>query len=447
MEYLLHYVWKHRLYTSSPLLTTGGERVEVIDVGQHNRDSGPDFFNAKVRIEGVLWAGNVEIHDHESEWYDHRHDEDSKYDNTVLHVVASLHTPTEERKFRFPVVTKAAKTVPTVLLTIPPMVADNYRRLLETEEYPRCHDILPTMPAIKVHSWLSALLAERLEERAALVTRRAETFGGDWERAFFVTLSRNFGFGKNGDAFEQWAKRLPLSSIVHHRDNIFQVEAMFLGIAGLLDTGPASHASEAATDSHRIELQREFQYLCKKFRIDLSAHEPVQWRFMRMRPQSFPHIRLVQLANFYVSGAISLSAVLDRSTDIRSLERLLDTAVSPYWQTHYTFGCDSARSSKSLTLSSRHLIIINTIVPVLWAYAAHQRRPELRDRAIALLEQIKCEQNYITRQWRACGVTVDTAADSQALIQLKLTRCDRYDCLRCRFAYEYLKKSTSSPSL
>ena len=441
MEKLLHYVWKHRLYEASRLLTTEGEEVEVIDAGQHNMDAGPDFFNAKVRIDGVVWAGHVEIHCDERDWYAHHHDEDEDYENTILHVVERRAESEHEivEKY-FPVRTASGKRLKTIVITVPASLRKNYERLLKTEEYPRCHEILPSLSPLMVHSWLSSMLVERLDERARAVGDRAERLGGDWERAFFITLARNFGFGKNGDEMEQWATALPLASIVHHRDNMFQVEAMFLGTAGLLEKGTVSHAHEAATDEYRQELLREYDYLCKKFRLERTAE--IRWNFLRMRPQSFPHIRLVQLADIYCRRTLSLSSVIERSDDVRSLSEMLDCSVSDYWQTHYTFGCQSARSSKRLSAGSRRLIVINTVVPVLWAYADHMHRPELKERALAILEHLPSEDNYILRQWRDCGVKVDTAADSQALIQLKRTRCDRYDCLRCRFAYQILKKPT-----
>lgn len=433
MEKLLQYVWHHKMFGTEKLMTTSGESIEVLDSGLVNRDAGPDFFNAKVRIGGVTWVGNIEVHMRASDWLLHRHSESQHYDNVILHVVSDDNLGEQP-------LTASGKVIPTLVLHIPESLATDYRQLLTEDEYPRCHRILPSMPRIKVTSWLDALLTERLEQRSALVRGRALRVGGNWEQAFFITLARNFGFSKNGDNFERWAEALPLTAIAHHRDNPFQVEAMFLGIAGLLkaENLPSSHRDAAISDKYRQRLLREFEYLCIKFGIDRDALPNLPWKFMRMRPQSFPHMRIVQLADMYCRLRVSLSSIIEAAS-LKDLESLLECNVSEYWQTHYTFGMASDRVSKHLTISSRRLIIINTVVPVLWAYGTHIHKETLKQKAIALLEELKSEQNYITRQWQACGITVDTAAHTQALIQLKLTRCDRYDCLRCRFGYDYLK--------
>ena len=404
MERLLHYVWKHKLLPLRPLATEDGQTVEVIDPGLHNHDQGPDFFNAKIRLGGTLWAGNVEVHLRSSDWYRHSHQDDPAYNSVILHVVGEIDGEVRNAE---------GKILPQVQLDIPEGIRRSYEELCRTEDYPRCHRIIPSVPTMKVHQWMDVLLVERLKERSEKVAERAERTGNDWERATFVTLSRSFGFGLNGDAFERWAMRIPLQAAGKHRDNLFQIEALFLGMAGLIDE------VEVIRSSQEVErLHQEFAYLKHKFSLG-DAMQRSDWRFLRTRPKNFPFVRILQIAELYHSGRVQMSKLLEA----KSVEELQ--------------GCLAV---KGTTASSRRLLIINTVVPLLFAYGRHIGDEDICIRAIRLLEELPAENNYILRQWQDCGLKVSTAADSQALIQLKRQYCDRIDCLRCRFGYEYLKR-------
>lgn len=397
MEKLLHYAWKCRQLPLCQLLTTDGREIEVIDPGLSNPNAGPDFFNAKLRIAGTMWAGNVEIHLRSSDWYRHGHDSDPAYDNVILHVVGEADMDVEMSN---------GKTPPQFVLPLPEQLKQDYQTLLTTMDYPRCHSFVPSIPKMTVHSWMDALLCERLSERSERVMQRLRDMGGDWNHALMITLARNFGFSLNGDAFERWGRLLPLQAVRKHSDDLFQIEAFFLGTAGLLD----KLGDERMT--------KEYTYLAHKFNLTetLSVQD---WRYMRTRPQNFPHVRIAQLALLFQRGAVDLSRMLETDT------------VKGFYQ---LFGI------KGLSKSSIDLLIINTVVPVLYAYGSEHNDEQYHERAIALLEQVKAENNYILRQWAECGISVQTAADSQALIQLKREYCDRKDCLRCRFGYEFLKQ-------
>lgn len=405
MERLLHYVWKHKLLPLGPLRTPEGLEVEVIDPGLHNHDQGPDFFNAKIRLGGTLWAGNIEMHLRSSDWYRHGHDSDPSYNSVILHVVGEV-----DGEVR----TLEGKTLPQVRLDIPEHIRTNYEVLCRTEDYPRCHRIIPSLPLLKVHQWMDALLVERLKERSERITMLAERLGGDWERATFVTLSRSFGFGLNGDAFERWAMRIPLSAAGKHRDDLFQIESLFLGMAGLID-----EVEKQRSGSEVRLLRQEFEFLKHKFGLT-DAMERSDWCFMRTRPRNFPYLRILQIAELYHSGKAQMSKLLEAES-IESLQECL--------------------KAKGMTAASRRLLIINTAVPLLFAYGKHSSNEDICQRAIRLLEALPAENNHILRQWQTCGLKVATAADSQALIQLKRQYCDRTDCLRCRFGYEYLRGS------
>jgi hypothetical protein len=431
MELLLHYTWKHKMLPLTELTTTDGRQVEIIDPGLHNRNAGPDFFNAKVKVGGTMWVGNVEIHDRASDWYQHGHDRDPRYDNVVLHVCEVVDTDVRNSSGHY---------LPQLQLSVPQRVRDHYEELLQTDRYPPCYRIIPSLPRLLLHSWMAALQTERLERKTADIRRRADLCGGSWEDAYFVTLARSYGFGINSDTFEQWALNVPLKAVDHHRDDLFQVEAIFMGQAGLLElsTVPAHYQQDALNDGYLARLRNEYLYLAHEF--GMKPIDAARWNFLRLRPQNFPHIRLSQLANLYYQRRAGLSALLECKT-VDELRQLLKSQVTPYWETHYTFGSLSARNEKHVSYGSLNLLIINTAIPMLFAVGRHRHREDLCDRAFDLLEQLKPENNHIIRLWQQCGLSVQSAGDSQALIQLKREYCDRRDCLRCRIGYEYLKRN------
>ena len=430
MEALLHYCWKHKLFPLEPLTTTDQLPVEVIDPGLHNRHAGPDFFNAKVKVDGMLWVGNVEIHDKASDWYLHGHDRDAAYDNVVLHVCGVVDAI---------VTTHQGQVLPQMQLSVPEHVSEHYQELITIDRYPPCYKIIPDLTQLMMHSWMNALQTERLEQKTEAIRKRVDLCDGSWEDAYFVTLARNYGFGVNGDAFEAWANSIPLHAVDHHRDDLFQVEAIFLGQAGLLEmeTVPERYRDEALSEGYFTRLRNEYLYLAHKFGLQPIDHK--LWKFLRMRPQNFPHIRISQLANLYHSRRAGLSQLVACET-MEDMQEVLATNVSPYWETHYVFGSESAKSGKHMSRHSLRVLMINTAIPMLFAYGRYRGDDRLCDRAFTLLEQLGAEDNHIVRMWQECGLVVQNAGDSQALIQLKKQYCDRKDCLHCRIGYEYMRK-------
>ena len=429
MEQLLHYIWKHRILPLHELRTTDGRAVEIIDPGLHNTHSGPDFFNAKLRIDGTMWVGNVEIHERSADWFMHSHDQDPAYNNVVLHVASVIDAD---------VVTADGSRPPQMELHVPPYVMQNYRHLLAADHYPPCRETVMQLPRLTVHSWMSALGAERLSDKCAAIEQRVRAAGGSWEQAFFATIARSFGFGVNSEAFEQWAAQLPFMQVAHHRDDPFQVEALFIGFAGLLDTSQMNERQRAAAtaDPYFLRLKSEWEYLAHKF--SLTAMPRQTWRFLRLRPQNFPYIRLSQLAQLYCSRNADLSRIITCAS-LSDMREALQAEVSPYWRTHYTFGNESRSNAKHLSSASIDLLIINAIVPMLYAYGRHRKDELLMARANDLLQLLPPEDNTHIRLWQECGITADNAADTQSLIQLHARYCERKDCLRCRFGYWELR--------
>ena len=421
MEQLLHYVWKHKIFPLKELKTTTGQQVEVIDTGLANTDAGPDFFNAKLKLDGVLWIGNIEIHERSSDWFKHGHHADAAHNSVILHIASEIDTEISRSN---------GERIPQIQLICPEAVRTNYKELLETDSYPPCYRIIPSLPPFTAHSWMTALQMERFEQKATLLNERLKRCQGNWEDAFFITLARNFGFGLNGDAFETWAHRLPFRAVDKHRNDLFQIEAIFFGQAGILE--------DSDGDGYYLRLKKEYTYLQHKF--GLIPMDASLWRFLRLRPANFPHIRIAQLACLYHRAYGLLSRIMETET-LQGVRDILKGGTSEYWLTHYTFGGSSPSRPKTLSNTSLDLLIINTVVTFLYAYGLHKGNRVLCARAGSFLEELKAENNYITRMWEQCGMKASNAADSQALIQLKKEYCDKKKCLYCRIGYEYLKRS------
>ena len=421
MEQLLHYVWKHKIFPLKELLTTDGQHLEIIDPGLPNRNAGPDFFNAKIKLDGVLWVGNVEIHTSSTDWVKHKHHQDKAYDSVILHIATHIDAD---------VYRSNGQKIPQLSLECPIYIKENYQELLATDSYPPCYRIVSSLSSFMVHSWMSALQTERFEQKTKQITERLMLCNQNWEDAFFITLARNFGFGINGDAFETWAKQIPLRAVDKHRDNLFQIEAIFFGQAELLAN---NHGDEYYT-----KLKKEYDYLAYKF--DLSPMDIQRWRFLRLRPNNFPHVRIAQLACLYHRSYGLFSQLMEKES-LKEIRNLLKGGTSLYWLNHYLFNEVSPARPKTLSDSSIDLLIINTVVSFLYAYGVHKVNEQLCNRAGRFLEELKAENNYITRMWSECGLKAEHAGDSQALIQLKKEYCDLKKCLYCRIGYIYLTQS------
>lgn len=420
MEELLHYVWKHKIFPLKKLTTTTGLDLEVIDVGIHNIDAGPDFFNAKVKINGITWVGNIEIHRKATDWYRHGHHKDKNYDSVILHVCSVIDTS---------VYRSNNELIPQLQLDIPDYVWANYKYLLKMEIIPACHNAIINSDKLIKHSFMSSLLFERIQQRTKQIEERLKRYNNNWEDSFFVTLSRNFGFGINGDAFENWANRLPMNIMAKHRDNIFQIESLFFGQAGML--------SENEGDEYYLKLKKEYQYLRSMFnkeRIDVSV-----WKFLRLRPYNFPHVRIAQLAFLYHNRFGLFSSIIE-ADNIKKVREIFKGETSDYWTTHFSFKNQHYKQSKTMSQSAQNLIIINSVIPFLYAYGRHRACDFLCNRALAFLEELPPESNYIIKMWEQNGLIAENAGDSQALIQLKKEYCDQKKCLYCRFGYEYLRR-------
>ncbi|MDR2498201.1 MAG: DUF2851 family protein [Tannerellaceae bacterium] len=423
MESLLHYVWKHKLYETSELITADNLRVEVIDPGLANANAGPDFFNAKLRIGDTLWAGNVEIHDKASDWFRHRHDEDPAYDSIILHVVGSSDA----------IICRGnGDRIPQMQMNVPKQLRLNIDWLLSRDRTMPCMQHLAEIAPVKLTSWMNALLSERLERKTRDVWRVLQQHGNDWNATFYIILSRAFGFGLNNDAFEQLASCLPWIYILKHRGSLFQIEALLFGQAGML-----AYCDPDANDYYH-RLRQEYIFLQQK--LSLKPMGESKFKFMRIRPTNSPHRKLAQLAAIWYEHDVLFSRIM-KENKVENLANIFRIEPSEYWQSHYHFHDKSSRALyPSMGDSGLSTIVINAVVPLMFAFGRNNRKEEYCERAMLFLETLPAENNRIVDTFRASGLCAHNAGDSQALIQLRNEYCTKRNCLKCRIAFHLLKK-------
>ncbi len=417
MEQLLHYIWQQKRFLAFPQSTTDGRTVEVIDAGRLNTDGGPDFFNAKIKIDGTLWAGNVEIHVRSSDWYRHGHDKDRAYDNVILHVV---------READCTVSRTDGKVIPQCELRYAEPIAEKFRQWQQQPQRIACAEDIDKVPDIVISSWKNALLIERLEQKTAFITGMLAQNHGFWEEAFYVGLARNFGFHVNGQAFEMLARSLPVTCLGKHRDDLFQLEALLFGQSGLLC---------GETDEYACRLQKEYAVLGHKF--GLRPLDKSLWKMLRLRPVNFPHVRIAQFAALVHRSDKLFSRILETDA-VPALQKLFDVQAGDYWDTHYRFGKTTRSQPKHLGASAVNILLINTVVPFVFAYGKRKNNFTLQEKAVDLLSQIPAEQNSQIHRWRELGMKVENAFDSQALLQLRQQYCNEKKCLHCRIAHKIL---------
>ena len=423
MEEIFQLLWQSRMLgLSFPLV--GGGSVKVMDPGTLNRDAGPDFFNAKVKIDGKTWAGNIEIHMKASDWHRHGHDNDPAYDNVILHVVA--HSDTEIKR-------KDGSTIPQMRVQLPQNFYQTFAYLTNSSPEIRCASRLQHIDRLRRSDWIETLSIERMQQKAARIEDTLRSSHGDWNRACFLTLARALGFGLNSIPFEMLAQSIDLNHLRRHSDNILQMEAIFFGQAGMLD--PTLNPMD-----RRYQLMcREYRFLARKY--SMHPIPRAAWKFSRTRPQNLPYRRIALLAKAQAETPDLLQRIVQTRGDEDKLRTLFRWAVDPYWSRRFTFGADGQTEANppSLSEASISVLLINVAAPLLYAYAILHSDDEMTDAAAALLTGLPPEKNTIIRSWEQVGLKAKDAASSQALIHLRKEYCDRQDCLRCRFGHYILR--------
>jgi hypothetical protein len=417
-ESFLHYVWQYKLFTPNNLLTTDGREVEIVNVGILNSDAGPDFFNAKIKIAGTVWAGNVEIHNSSSDWIKHNHQNNKSYDSVILHIV---------RKADIEIFRSDGEKIPQLELPIPKQIESQYEQLLADKRKIACEDKIATVPLLIVDNWKMALLSERLSQRTENIDTILNNNIQHWEEAFYIVLARNFGFGVNGQPFEMLAKSLSINILAKHKNNLFQIEALLFGQAGLL--------ADLSGDDYQQKLKAEYDFLKTKY--GLTPIDASQWKMLRLRPVNFPYIRIAQFATLIYNSTKLFSKILEKP-EITYIQQLFEIVPSDYWHTHFVFGELSRKSRKQFGKNSINVVIINTVVPFLFVYGEKIGEQSFKDKAISLLESLAPESNSVISFWDSIGIKSRSAADTQALLQLYKNYCTERKCLHCRIGHKIL---------
>lgn len=420
-EDFLHHVWQFKKFDIANLKTTKGESIQILNSGQYLQLAGPDFFNAQLIIGNQKWAGNVEIHLKSSDWYVHNHEKDSNYDSVILHVVWG---------YDVPIFRKDNSEIPTVELKEYVALSDlhKYQSLVSQKSWIYCENELQNVDNFIFKNWQERLFFERLERKSQLIFELVETSNQDWEAVLFYLLAKNFGLNTNGELFFKVAKSIPFHVIRKESFSLESLEALLLGQANLL-----SHDFQ---DSYAKELQKSYAYLVQKYQLQEKVIGSVE--FFKHRPDNFPTIRLAQLANLYFHRKNLFSLVMN-STSISELYQIFNLGVSKYWETHYNFDKESSKKMKKLSKSFIDLLVINTIIPLRFAYARSQNK-EITQELIDLATLIPAEQNVIIEKFKIFGLQVNNVYESQALLELKKNYCDHKKCLDCTIGHFILKK-------
>ena len=420
-EDLLYYIWKTKTFEKTNLKTEDGQRIEILQFGTQNFDSGPDFSNGKVRIGDTLWVGNIEMHVYSSDWERHCHDLDKAYDNVILHVVfehdKEVYTTTEQ-------------FIPCLELKdrISKPILYKYSQLLANDNWIPCEKQISKVPQHTVSFWLQRLVAERVERKTEYLKKILDQTNTNWEETLYIYLSRYMGARVNMDPFESLAKSLPYVLIQKNKNDLHRIEALLYGQSGMLEAN--------YKDVYFKKLKEEYHFLKTKY--TLHSIPPISWKFARMRPVGFPTIRIAQLAQIlFTNDRLFSKVILEDNT--KELRKLFKVKTSSYWSEHYRFGKAAKSKEKNLGDPFIDQLIINVICPVVFLYGKYIADESYCERAIGHLEKIKAEENNIVRKFKSIGVPCKTALESQALIQLKNSYCDEKQCATCAIGSSIIK--------
>ena len=438
-EWALQVYWAVAVRKGCRLLLTDGRVAEVVQPGVLNHSSGPDFSFARMRVDGKVWAGDVEMHRRASDWFRHGHDGDSGYDAVILHVVCEDDGMVCKKNGEHPA---------QVVMRVPEVFGQVLEALCaEGEPYLRCglaKGFLGGLQGVLRDSWIEALLTMRYSRRAEGVKALLDRLHGNWRQTAFAVLARSLGFGVNGEAMEALAASVPLSVLERHSGNLFQLEALLMGRAGLLP-----EKGDEAPDDYCRRLVAEYGFLGRKYGLEPLCE--LGWKLRRVRPANMPQRRVALLAAFCAGGFTLLDDLLGCDGGVKGVMGLLGRGVSDYWQGHYGFGrvTGGAKGALSggLTGSSRELVCINGVVTLLYAYGLYEKREELCAMAEELLGELKAEATADTRMWREQGFEVRCAADSQALHFLYGEYCSANRCAECRWGLGLLRRLMDEPKL
>jgi hypothetical protein len=326
---------------------------------------------------------------------------------------------------------------------------DQYRQWMSGMSFIPCGNSITRVPDVIMSSWKDRLIVERLERKSSQIFDWLSGNHYHWEEVLWWMLARNFGLRVNADAFEAVARSIPYTVLMRHRNQLTQLEALLLGQARLLEnpgsgneikihqykTGHDNRVySGKAAERYEQKLINEYAFLSRKYGLK-PILLPVQ--FLRMRPASFPPLRLAELAMFFHRQADPLKTILHGS--LKEILAIFEIEINGYWTTHYRPGRSASGRIRGAGQSLAHSLIINTVLPFLYAHLKHFAKRKIDFNPSEWLDQIGPEKNLITAGFEAIGMKITTAADSQFLLELKGRYCSQWNCLDCAIGNHLLK--------
>lgn len=420
LESFLHYIWQYQLFDTNNLKLVSGQTIEILNPGNLNNDAGPDFFNARVKIDNTIWAGNIEIHQKTSQWFEHKHNLDPNYQNIILHVAVKNNTTN---------ITGINGNIPLLLIEPPKNLYNQYTYLINNNAWIPCESFINKVDKFIILQWKEALLVERLTQKAEIIEQRFKQTNNNFEDTFYITLAHNFGFKTNSLPFELLAKSIELKHLAQNKDNIQIIEALLYGQAGLIPENPKTE--------YETQLQKNYAHY--KLKYNLNNLSGQLWKFSKIRPVNYPTIRISQFASLIHRSSALMSKVLESRT-IEQLENLFKVEATGYWLNHYTFKTETYISNKPLGKNAFTNIVINTIAPFMFFYSKIKDNNTYTRQALEWLTCLPPESNHIITEWKKYGIEIQNAFDTQALTQLKNNYCQYRKCLNCRIGNQVIKQ-------
>ncbi len=420
-ELLLHYVWQQKLFAKNNLRSTNNQSVEVIDVGTYNQHAGPDFFNAKIKIDNLLWAGNVEIHVKASDWFKHNHQNDPLYDRVILHVVFIDDVSVEN---------STGKQIPQLVIQVPVNIQKTFNLWMDSPEQIKCKDKFHFLPNQILLLWKESLLFEYLSHKIDEIDQLLAKTNYNWDEVFYIQLCKTLGFSVNKQAFESLARVVPYTLWMKYRTELDKLLALFMGQAGWL--------KESGDNLQLRKWFNDYQFLKRKHQ--LSPMNSFEWKWLRMRPANFPAVRVFQLVHYLYQKEKLFSFVLD-NTDLENCRNLLKIKIEDEYNVNIGAYHKEFKLRGELGKYSIDLLVLNLIAPILFAYGKYRNDEFYINKSVEMYENLPPEKNHIIDMWRSLGVEFYNAFDTQSMINLKKNYCDMNNCLRCRIGHHLLNKN------
>ena len=425
-EDFLVYVWRYKLFNDFNFETSKGKLLEIITPGLRNFDSGPDFFNAKIKIDSQLWAGNVEIHVNSSDWYKHKHQFDDSYSSVILHVVYNHDKEVEVEN----------KNINRVILPVLELknhissdVIEAYEKLSTNKKsFMHCSKQYVFKKDFEYDNWIESLYIKRLSEKTNDIINQLNVSISDWEQVFFRSLAKAFGLKLNGLAFQNLSSSFSFNIIGKNFNNSKTIEALFFGQAGFLE--------DEISEEYYNTIKNEYRFLQSKYQITPINNS--QFKFFRTRPTNFPTIRLAQLAAIYTNKSNLFSKIIDID-NLYDLKNIFNVEINEFWDTHFTFNKASKPSKKRMTDKFIDLLIINCVIPIRFIYFKSIDDASKLEETLMFSESLKSEKNTIVTEFERNNWMIVNAKESQAIMQLKKDLCDKHKCLSCLIGKRLLR--------